>query len=383
VIPSRTSLAFLASSALALVTLGLAPGDAVAAEEATASAATTLQLAVTPGEGGAPWTLRVTNTGELPVRLAADARLLVLEVTPPAGTAGGFISCALPADARPSTDEGQELVVPAKRSWSATIDPLFYCEGAKARAALVPGATVKARFGWPARGASLGRGAAANAKGAKPAKADDAGPFVVAPVGASVSKLAPASALEATPVTLTDAQRVSGAAMLTTAPGKTQEPAPAAAPDETPSRLVLTAAPALDVLRGVELPVTVTLTNEGERGVVLVFRPEMIRFRVAGPAGTIACGSAVERASPIRELFASLPPRGRASHTVLLAATCPEGTFDAPGLYRATAILDTTRASGRAIDVRSFDGVVTAKEPTLVRVRAARRASAAKRPALD
>jgi hypothetical protein len=31
--------------------------------------------------------------------------------------------------------------------------------------------------------------------------------------------------------------------------------------DETPIRLVLTAAPALDVLRGVELPVTVTLTN--------------------------------------------------------------------------------------------------------------------------
>ena len=365
-IPSRTSLASLASSVLALVAVGLAPTDA-AAEEA-AGAATSLQMAVTPGEGGAPWTLRVTNTGELPLRLAADARLLVLEVTPPTGTAGGFVSCALPADARPATDEGQELVVPAKRSWSVSIDPLLYCFDARARASLVPGATVKARFGWPARGAAT----------AKPAP-----PFVAAPVGAAVGKLTAAKALESAPVTLTEAQRVSAAPLLPATKGKPAQPAPTAAPEERPSGLALLASPPLDAARGVELPVTVTLVNEGARAAVLVFRPEMIRFRVAGPAGTVSCGSAVERASPIRELFSTLSPRGRSQHTVLLSAACPDGTFDSPGLYRATAILDTSWSSGRAIGIRSFDGIVTAREPTLVRVRTPRRALPAKRPVLD
>lgn len=356
----------LASSTL-LVALGLVPRGVAAEEAASASAASSLVLAVTPGEGGAPWTMRVTNTGELPVRVAADPRILALDVTPPGGATS---TCVLPADARPATDEGQELVVPAKRSWSATIDPLLYCFDAKVRGALVPGATVKARFGWP------------EPRGGKP-KAKAEGPFVAAPAFAAVGKLTPSRALEATPFTLTDGQRVSAAPLLPSTPGKPPQRAPSSGPDETPSSLVLTASPSLDVARGVEMPINVTLVNEGDRAATLVFRPEMIRFRVAGPAGTVSCGSTVERASPIRELFSTIAPRGRASQTVLLAATCPGGTFDKPGLYRATAILDTSRSSGRAIELRTFDGVVTAKEPSLVRVRAARRPQPTKRPALD
>jgi hypothetical protein len=82
--------------------------------------------------------------------------LLVLEVTPPAGFVDEVavakakavrkkveppkpLRCELPADARPSNDEGHDLVVPAKRSWSATFDPSFYCFGARERAMLVSG----------------------------------------------------------------------------------------------------------------------------------------------------------------------------------------------------------------------------------------------------
>lgn len=370
----RPRAAALLASAFVAVVLG--PRAASADEPAAPSAGASLALAVTPGEGGAPWTLRISNGGELPVRLAADARLLSFEVTPPAGAAGAKasqpVTCVLPEDGRPASDEGQELVVPAKRSWSMPVDPLLYCFDARARAALVPGAIVKARFGWTSRGV---------AKGKAPAK--EQAPFVASPVGASVGKLAPAKALESSPFTLTEAQRVSAAPLLPATPGKPAQPAPTAEPEERPSGLALVAAATLDVSRGVDLPVTVTLVNEGDRPAVLVFRPEMIRFRVASPSGTVSCGSTLERASPIRELFATLPPRGRASQTVLLSASCPDGTFDAPGLYRATAILDTSRASGRPIGVKSFDGIVTAKEPTLVRVRAVRRPVPTKRPVLD
>lgn len=359
-----------ASVLATVLSLGLLVAHEARAEEA----APPLALGVVPGQNGGPWTLRVENTGELPVRIAADPRLLVLEVTPPAGTTPAptrgrapvdpTVTCALPEDARPQSDEGQELVVPAKRSWSLSIDPLLYCFDAKARAALVPGATVRARFGWLPK--------ASRAKAKKGPEAPSP-PFVANPVGASVGKIAPAKVLEAAPFALTEEQRVTAA-----------PPLPAASkPSAETQGLSLSSSATLDAARGVELPVTVTLTNEGDRAAALSFRPEMIRFRVAGPAGTIACGNTVERASPIRELFTTIAPRGRASLTVLLAASCPADTFDKPGLYRATAILDTSLASGRSIGIRSFDGVVTAQVPTLVRVRTEKRPTPAKKPVLD
>lgn len=351
----RASSLFSASLFVTLVTVA----SAGRAEDASAEAARGLVFSVAPGTSGGPWTMKVQNTGDAPVRLSADPHLLALEVAPPQGA---VVTCSLPEDARPKTDEGQELVVPAKRSWSSSFDPLLYCFDAKARAALVTGATVRARFGWTTK---------APAKQAK-TPLPPAPPFVASPVGASEGKLAPSKLLEATAFTLTDEQRPLAA-----------PPAAPANEDEKSSGLVLGASPTVDVARGVELPVTVTLANEGSRAHVLSFRPELIRFRVSGPAGTVSCGSTVERASPIKELFATLGPRGRASLTVLLSAQCPPDTFDKPGLYRATAILDTSLASGRSIGLRTFDGVVTATTPTLVRVRTPRRPMPSKRPALD
>ncbi len=372
----------LLSAALVVTLVTLA--SAVRAEDASGDAARALAFSVSPGTSGGPWTMKVQNTGEAPLRLAADPHLLVLEVTPPAGTvlpgaraakatttAPLVVTCSLPDDARPKTDEGQELVVPAKRSWSTSFDPLLYCFDARARAALVPGATVRARFGWTTK--------------ATKTPIPPAPPFVASPIGASDGKLAPSKLLEATAFTLTDEQRpLAGPPPPASGPPGTSPEGTPAEEQEKASGLVLTSSSAVDVARGVELPVTVTLGNEGSRAHVLSFRPELIRFRVSGPAGTVSCGSTVERASPIKELFATLGPRGRASQTVLLTAQCPPDTFDKPGLYRATAILDTSLASGRSIGLRTFDGVVTAATPTLVRVRTPRRTGTTPpRPALD
>jgi hypothetical protein len=348
-----------------------------AGDPAAALPAPPLTLSVTPAAGGGPWTLKVENTGDVPVRIAADPRLLVLEVTPPAGFVDEAaaakakasrrkpevpktLRCELPADTRPSSDDGHELVVPAKRSWSQPFDPLFYCFGARERAMLVTGATVKAHFGWPVpqpKPTTRGR--------TKPATL--AAPFVATPVGAAIGKVAPAKELEAAPFTLVE-----------NANGATT-PSPA-----SPSGLSIALPTARDVYRGAEIATTVTVTNDGDKAVYLLFRPETLLLTVAGPSGSVSCDTTRPVDAPIRELYPRLGPGSRTSLTLLLDTMCPADTFDTPGIYRVTPGLDTTNASARSIGLKSWDGTATGASPMLLRVRAPRRpAATTTRPALD
>lgn len=321
-------------------------------------------LSVTPGTGGGPWTMTVRNEGELPVRVAADARLLVLELIPEHPTPKlTSVRCALPAAARPSTDEGHELVVPAKRAWSATFDPLYYCFGAKERALLVKGTTVKPRFGWappPAKG---------RAKRAAPTE-----PFVVSPVGAAVSQLAPAKELEGSTFTMTET--------VTAAPPPTSAAAASGSTEET-APVALTATTAADVARGVDVPITVTLENESDRSITTFFRASNLAFTVNGPAGSVSCGTPRTMDTPVRELFTTLRAKQKASLTVLVTALCPDGTFDEPGIYRIGPRLDTRGTSGKNIGLRTWDGEISAKIPSLVRVRSPRTPAAPAKPQLD
>jgi len=384
-----------AGALLALLAIGVAPS--AHAEEAVANALPPppLVLTLTEGTGGAPWKIRVENTGDVPIRLAADPRVLVLELTPPAGTLAPpttkkgakpvakaaaatepvTVRCELPADARPSTDEGRELVLPAKRSFSHAFEPLFYCFGARERAALVPGTQVKARLGWaaPPPKKTVAR------KNAAPPPLGP--PFIASPVGAAVGKFGPVKELESAPLTLTEAANallpVAGSPGAAAArPASSEAPAPSATP------LVVTTSETADALRGSDIGVTVTITNDSERTLTTLFRPEVIRFSVSGPAGTLSCGSTRYVDSPIRELYGSLGPKAKTSITLLVTALCPFDTFDEPGLYRVTPIFDTSAASARSIGLATWDGEVTAKAPLLLRVRTAKRPSN-RRPALD
>lgn len=356
---------------------------ALADEPESALAPPPLAFTVTPAGGGGRWALKIENTGDVPVRIAADARLLVLEITPPAGFVDGAavakakaarkkveepkpVRCALPADARPTSEDGHELVVPGKRSWSATIDPLFYCFGARERAMLVTGASVKALFGWPApppKATTRGR--------TKPAPLTP--PFAAAPVGAAVGKVTPVKELEAAAFTLSE-NVMAGAGASASAGSDSSS---------SSSSIAISMPEAQDVARGVELSSTVTLVNEGDKAAILLFRPETLRFNVAGPAGSVTCGGGHSVDAPIRELYSTLGVKGRTSTSLLLDTMCPAGTFDDPGVYRVTPVLDTTSASARSIGLKSWDGTATGKSPMLLRVRSPRRPSATTRPALD
>ncbi len=346
--------------------------------DAPAAATTALVLEVTPGTAGGPWKLRVQNTGDVPIRVLADSRLLGMELTRAAAPQDESkprnakakalqpLRCALPADALPSSDDGPALVIPGKRSWTIAFDPLFHCFGARERAALVPGTVVRASYGF-------------STPVAKKAAAEGP-PFVATPVGAAVSKLTPAKRIEATPFTLSEAVTVSP-------PPAAAAAANASNAEENGSettRFSISLPETLDVARGADISTTVTVTNEGDRPVTILLRRKTVQFKVSGPAGSVACGTNTVIASPIRELFSTLGRRGRTQLSLLLTSVCPAGTFDEPGVYRVVPRLDTTGIAGRAIGMRMWAGATEGKRPLLLRVRNPRRPSAAgKRPALD
>lgn len=339
---------FGAALASMLVASGASAAPKKAAEPALPAPA--VKLVLTAGPGGAPWRIQIVNEGQVPVRIPADARLLGLELTP---TTDGkkkpiVVKCTLPDDSRPASDEGNELVVPPTKSWSATFDPLFYCFGPKERAALAAGTSVRARFGWTTAGTQP--------------------PYAVAPVGAGVGKVANVRSLDAEPVTLAEAVPL----------------APSTMPEDTGENPVSLIVPeTMDASRGIDLGTTVTLVNGDGRALTVLYRPEMLLFRVVGPAGGVACGFTRQVLSPIRELYGTVPAHGKTSVGVLFDVTCPAGTFDEPGLYRVTPKLDLTGASGRAIGLKSWDGTAIARKPLVVRVRNPRRPALPPKPALD
>src|SRR5262249_40982818 len=128
---------------------------------------------------------------------------------------------------------------------------------------------------------------------------------------------------------------------------------------------------------------TITAANESDHSITLLFRPEVVAFRVTGPGGSIMCGSPRSVDAPIRELFSTIGAKARASQALLPTAMCPPDTFDDPGASRAFRVLDTRGASGRSIGLRTWDGKAEGAKPMLLRVRSERRPQPPPRPSLD
>jgi hypothetical protein len=278
-----------------------------------------------------PWTMRVTNAGEIPVRIVADARLLTLELTPRGESKP--VRCELPGDMRPPDDLERPLVLAPGRTYAETFEPRLYCFGGKRGAALAPGATAVARLGWPRR--------------THP-------PYEVSPIDGVEPEVAPLASIESPPIAVPD------------------EPSPSFAPAATPAadvpRLALRGSEAVDAESLTRIAVTVTLRNEGTRAVVVRFQPETLGFDLVGPGGVERCSWPTLPSAPTRELFTTLRPQSATSVTLALADYCPTRAFDRGGLFVLRPHLDTSRASGADLGLRTFDGEVIATAPTLVRL---------------
>jgi len=298
-----------------------------------------------------PWTVRVANTGDIPVRLVADARLLTLELTPRG--ARKPLRCQLPADMRPADDTERTLVLPPKRSYSESFEPRLYCFGERELEALEATTIVVARLGWPER-------------------ANGHGPHVVSAIEGVEPEVAPLADIASPPVSLPDEPT----------PMAPAEPT-RAAEDPDPVHLALASNRAVDAQSAENLALTVTLRNDGKRAVRVRFRPETLGFEVTSSSGAQHCGWPMMPSAPAHDYFSTLAPGGAESLTVLVGDYCGRAPFERPGLVVLRPNLDTRRASGATIGLKTFDGVVIAATPSVVRLHQGNGKPRIERPRLD
>jgi len=302
---------------------------------ATPSANATLH--VTPAALGTSWTYEVTNSDTTPLRLVTDGRLLTLDVTPDEDDDSAHVRravthCALPGEVRPTTDAEHVHVLMPGATYVEEFDPRLYCFDRHDALALTPGTHVVARLGWATtRGGQL----------RPPFIADES---FGGDDRAGVKELVADSVI--TPDDLGDDE-----------------------PEEHAHRLTVTAPARVDTESGRNLEIEVTVENTTSRPIHLMLRPETLAFQVASPKGVHECGWPRRPGAPIAEVFREIAPHGTASSSVLLASICPDDTFVAAGLYTVFTRIDTRGSSGKSIGIETFDGVVRAAAPTLVRVR--------------
>jgi hypothetical protein len=296
--------------------------------------------------------MRVTNDGDVPVTIVADARLLSLDVTPRSVRKPEH--CELPGEMRPQDDLARPLVLAPKRSYAERFEPRLYCLEGSRLDALAPGAIVTATLGW-------------SGHGTRP-------PLMVSPIEGLESRVAPSKSIKSLPIALPDEPTP------TLAPVK--EEAEAAARGET-TTFALESARSVDAASPSDIAIPITLVNRGHRAAIVRFRPETLGFEVVGPRGTDHCSWSALPGAPTPDLFAAIGPGATTTLTIVLSAYCPAGVLERSGLYVVRAALDTRKASGAEIGIRSFDGQVIATSPTIVRLRRGTATEALVRPTLE
>jgi len=307
-------------------------------------ASMTLEVMATT-EGG-PWKLVATNTGDEPLRFAADARLLSLEVTPPASAtskkAPKRLSCVLPSALRPeSIAHDRAVILRPGASWVEAFDPTLYCFGAEGSKALVSGATVVAKLGFPSP---------SRTKTPTP-------PFVAEPtrLDATVSAL---KEVASEPFVLAENEPH--------APARSAS-APATEEDPKAPKLAITAPAHLDAPDDSAVVLSATVRNAGKRSMLVHLRRDQLFFDVEGPTGLFRCGpDEAVRAVP-RDFFSTFAADATRSFSVRLIEVCPRDTFARPGLYRVRAGI-AVQDGGADPRWGAYEGVAVAKEPTLLRV---------------
>lgn len=388
-----------------------APAKPAAAKPASAAAkppaaeplpAPAVRLWMTASAPHGPWTMRIDNEGDKPLRIPADVRLLQFEIEPEP-----YIAPTEPADSRPKKwakakppakpavckipaplrpdgfPEKSALLLRPGESYVESFDPRLFCFGKDTAARLVGGAVVHTRFGW-----ETAKKPAWSAK-----KKPDTGPFVVEgttfpPEVMPLRELtAPTMVLRFRPAKLpaSDARAADptedptepdakAADIKATDPKATDPNAAdtkvAALPpivDENAPRLELTSAPFVSASSTTRATITLTATNVGRRPMLVALHPRMLGFRIDGPDGVLRCSPMPPTHGIPRERFRTLAPGASSAMTLLLGEGCTRDALRRPGLYRIQATLDAGE-SGEELGLAAYTGKVHMRQPTLIRV---------------
>jgi hypothetical protein len=319
-----------------------------------------------------PWAFAVVNRGTEAALVDFDARLLTLEILPPAvepePSAKGKpakakkppkpVLCRLPADVVPnSVDPALALKLEPGEGLVQHFDPRLYCVGKKPWP-LVAGAQISARFGWPSKMKVVWK---AGKREEELAVQHD--PFVAEPSeargslpGAAVSEASERRIKELTATPFTLGSNFANEIKIPSGPG---------AP---PPGLELSISGSDAVDEGA-VTATTTLTNRGARKQDVYFRRELVTYEVSGPDGVFECDPKPDQRSPAdRSSVQTLRPGGKSSAVSRLIEMCPAHAFARPGLYLVHARFD---AADPATDLgfNAFMGRLVSAKPALVRVR--------------
>ncbi|HTM46413.1 MAG TPA: hypothetical protein VL137_15740 [Polyangiaceae bacterium] len=374
------------------------PAASVAADSSLESARMAnqfgLRLALKERGPDEPWRLWIKNEGATTVALAADTKLLFLEVEVPGKKDPK--TCILPSSMREGLDQRIVVLAPGEVVFRH-IDPRFYCFSEGEQDVLVPGAIVKPRYGWPdetkaswkkgkrvtetlppappfvaklqpvdpsdvstnagADAAGNGDSDAATANGANNADSQKS-QGNAAPPAAGAAPINPSSMmgvrhLEGSALALGSAYSVWSAASL---PDN----------DATPLRVRVIKGSDSDTERSVT--VTVAVSNQTESPLHLFLRRELLSFEVLGPTGDAQCAPEEDVREPESQSFITLRPHAQTTLSSRLVELCPRGTFLEPGLYLVTATLHA-KYDGQRFNLHAFTGDSAAEAPKPVRVR--------------
>lgn len=342
-------------TALVLLLLGAAPSGADAPPPVPPA---NIVLRMQAPDTAGPWKMVVTNQGDVPLRFAADGRLLSLEIEPPVEVDGdapygkpapkkkpATVTCKLPSELRPSgVVEDRAIVLNPGSRYEEVISPAFYCFTDSESKALVAGARVTAKLGF--------------ADAAKPnPKSPPRAPFIAEPAvaGASVTAVK---------------EIVSESFVVAAAPPVTGATAESSDDPKAP-RLELFAGNRIDSLDEKTVGSTITLKNTGGRDVRGHVRRDSLLFEIDGPDGSAHCGYPNARRAVPHDLVETIAAGSSRSFEVWIGELCPNTVFDRPGLYRVRAGLAfpvAVAGEGAGIWTRT----VIVKEPILVRIRKGR-----------
>ncbi|MGK3965593.1 hypothetical protein WMF38_15635 [Sorangium sp. So ce118] len=361
-----------------------------------------------------PWTLRIDNAGERPMRIPADVRLLRLEIDTLNKRTKKTVRCAAPAGLKPSGfPERRALLLPPGQSYMEHFDPRLLCFG-KDEAALAGGSVVRAWYGWgpPPKWSRKAPAPpfAAESTDDPPAFAPEPGlaaPTVVLSYGLPARKEfagdeaggaePPVGDRQAQPPADMTAQASADKAAQPPADKAAQPPADKAAQasadraagqpsssgkdhgahspgepivDANAPRLELKSEPWSDAASPRSIVVRVTARNAGKRPMTVAIRPRMLEFHVAGPNGTTVCEAAPPTDAIPRDMYRTLKAGASVDVSLLLREVCPADTFAREGLYEVTATLHANEP-GTGLDLDAYTATVTATNATLLRVKSA------------
>ncbi|WP_437309180.1 hypothetical protein [Sorangium sp. So ce388] len=365
-----------------------------------------------------PWTLRIDNAGERPMRIPADVRLLRLEIDTLNKRTKKTVRCAAPAGLKPSGfPERRALLLPPGQSYMEHFDPRLLCFG-KDEAALAGGSVVRAWYGWgpPPKWSRKAPAPpfAAESTDDPPAFAPATGlaaPTLVLSYGLPARKEfagdeaggaePPAGDRPAQPSADMTAQPPGDKAAQPSADKAAQPPADKAAQpsadkaagagagqpassgegrgagssgepivDANAPRLELRSEPWSDAASPRSIVVRVTARNAGKRPMTVAIRPRMLEFHVAGPNGTTVCEAAPPTDAIPRDMYRTLKAGATVDVSLLLREVCPPDTFAREGLYEVTATLHANEP-GTGLGLDAYTATVTAPSATLLRVKSA------------